>query len=81
MKWHLGTMHNACTDCYVLDFPTSDELDNHWEEVHNWCSICGDTFDELSDLEQHRENWHNKCLTCGEYFASRSNLRYVCSLP
>ncbi|UKZ58285.1 hypothetical protein TrVGV298_012153 [Trichoderma virens] len=68
--------HHVCIHCQTLvDFVTEQQLDNHLEQVHNWCSSCDLVFEYWDDLEEHDVDEHNKCLECGNYFSSPSNLK------
>ncbi|KAH7117329.1 hypothetical protein EDB81DRAFT_668295 [Dactylonectria macrodidyma] len=67
--------HNVCHICSSPpDFATEDELDEHLEAEHNFCTICDKQFDAPGKLAQHSGDKHNMCVTCRQCFNTPSNL-------
>ena len=74
--------HNICYRCNRRpDFPSFDELGDHWESAHHWCRDCCNLYLSSSqELQLHNVTYHNLCVECGEFFSNENNLRMVCLL-
>ncbi|EEU36720.1 uncharacterized protein NECHADRAFT_51843 [Fusarium vanettenii 77-13-4] len=69
-----SSRHNICQLCGVRDYEDADDLDDHLEDDHHFCTGCRQIFSSNWLLQQHNVDVHNLCVTCGRYFTSPSNL-------
>ncbi|KAL2755426.1 hypothetical protein ACRALDRAFT_2104083 [Sodiomyces alcalophilus JCM 7366] len=71
-----SSQHNICDWCsHKPDFPSNDELNEHFEEEHNMCHDCRRFFSSPSALENHgitHAEKNTRCYGCERYFVSNS---------
>ncbi|KAI1618429.1 hypothetical protein EDD36DRAFT_31466 [Exophiala viscosa] len=46
-----ASCHNICERCEI-DYSDMDDLTEHREDVHHWCSQCGEEFYNDNNLQQ-----------------------------
>ena len=70
--------HNICKICsHKPDFLSKEELEEHSEAKHSYCTPCERSFNTREQLVKHDLAEHNMCETCHKHFQSVSNLTNV----
>ncbi|KAK3384149.1 hypothetical protein B0T24DRAFT_607407 [Lasiosphaeria ovina] len=69
--------HHVCEKCpeEESDFDSKDDLIEHLETDHNYCTYCERAFNGPVQLTQHNTVKHNICIDCRRYFNSTSDLK------